>query len=240
MPIEGGTPRQITFLESDYAFPAWSPDGKAIAFISLERGTPRIWSIELQEGTSKVFEQAKPGLSIIWNPGEKILYQRPSRGNYALLDPLTEEETDLVKDGSAGWISSPVYSPDSSQVAVYWRRGAKDLVSGARKESGLYIISLKDSTHRRIIDGYWRPIGWSENGSWVYATSLSERTWSPTQQAKLMKIKLDNGRTKEMFTLPSEISWCEDVLPDEERILCVAIDYQTDIWVAESFDPDED
>jgi serine/threonine protein kinase len=236
--VAGGTPRQLTFLESDYAIPAWSPDGKEIAFVSLEGELPRVWSIELQEGLARVFEETKSGLSITWSPGTKILYQDPGKRNYTILDPHTEKEMRLIEEDTVGWMYSPEYSPDGTRVAVFWSRGEIDPESGIRKDSGLYVVSLEGSSHRRVLDGDWRPIGWSADSTWIYATSLSESSWSPTQQAALLKIRARGGPADEMFDLPSEVSWCDDVTPDGQRVLCVAVDYKTDIWLAEAFDPD--
>src|SRR3970282_791377 len=42
----------------------------------------------------------------------------------------------LITEGAGGRMTSPEYSPDGSQVAVYWSRGEKDAVTGARRGHG--------------------------------------------------------------------------------------------------------
>ncbi|HEY0006134.1 MAG TPA: S9 family peptidase [Pyrinomonadaceae bacterium] len=47
IPVEGGSPRQLTTGERSSTSPRWSPDGKRIAFISAREGSPQIWTIDL-------------------------------------------------------------------------------------------------------------------------------------------------------------------------------------------------
>src|SRR5579859_3996197 len=43
VPIEGGTPRQITHEGGDNERPRWSPDSKRIAYVSDRSGSSQIW-----------------------------------------------------------------------------------------------------------------------------------------------------------------------------------------------------
>jgi len=236
VPAAGGEPRQLTYLESDYAYPAWSPDGSRLAFVSLEGGTPRVWSIDRQGGTARVFASTKSDLSIAWAPGREILFMNAASSNYTLLDPVSEDMRPLVAADAGGRISSPEYSPDGSQIAVYWSRGERDPATGLRRDSGLYLIPLDGSAPRRISEGRWMPIGWSAEGRWIYATNLGESNWSPTQRGEILKISPRNGKEREIFALPAGVSWCDDVAPAGERFLCVAVEYKTDIWMAGDID----
>ena len=46
MPMEGGTPIQLTFSNAADISPAWSPDGERIAFGSDEGGSPKVWTVD--------------------------------------------------------------------------------------------------------------------------------------------------------------------------------------------------
>ena len=50
MPITGGSPKQLTFLDSFNLGGVWSPDGKRIAFASTQGGTPRVWTVDAAGG----------------------------------------------------------------------------------------------------------------------------------------------------------------------------------------------
>ena len=50
MPITGGSPKQLTFLDSFNLGGVWSPDGKRIAFASTQGGRPRVWTVDAAGG----------------------------------------------------------------------------------------------------------------------------------------------------------------------------------------------
>src|SRR5215831_4851910 len=53
VPVEGGTPRQVTSGPVSATSPRWSPDGKTIAFLRAADGSPQIWTVEVQGGEPK-------------------------------------------------------------------------------------------------------------------------------------------------------------------------------------------
>src|SRR5262249_30921502 len=69
MPIQGGEPKQITFLNSVSGGPVWSPDGTRIAFGSLEGGSVRLWLVPSAGGQSRMFAGTKLGsFGLTWAP----------------------------------------------------------------------------------------------------------------------------------------------------------------------------
>ena len=74
IPVEGGTPKQLTNSpEADYA-PRWSPDGKQIAFISNRDGAANIWLIDSRGGEARKLTNSQTALHApIWSRDGKSL-----------------------------------------------------------------------------------------------------------------------------------------------------------------------
>lgn len=231
MPIEGGAPEQLTFLNSYTACPVWSPDSREIAFGSLEDGSPKVWKVSSKGGSLHKFEGtlASDVFDLAWNPGKSILYQLPGNRNFHVLNPSTGKESPLIKDDSIGWVFLPRYSPDGDRILVHWNRPP---------ERGLWIISLVDSTHKLLRKGRVVPIGWSHDSEWIYAVdSVGERII-------ILKISLEDGRENIILdTLFSQEKgrialFYVSMTPDGKSFVFPALKSLSDIWVVENFDPD--
>ena len=53
VPLEGGTPRQITFDGEANQRPRWSPDSKRIAYLSDRGGSSQIWMMDPDGGNAR-------------------------------------------------------------------------------------------------------------------------------------------------------------------------------------------
>ena len=225
MPIEGGQIQQLTFLNSDNYVPVWSPDGKEIAFGSNQTGALKVWKVNASGGTPLVFNKSELSQTfrLIWAPGSQILYERPGIRNYHFLNPNTEEEKPLVKNDSLFWMSRPRYSPDGKKVAVHWSRSSA---------SGLWVISLEDSSQVLLHTGSHYAVAWSSDGNWVYA-------WAENPQSpEILMINASSGEVKKFITLPFENTGSIDIYPNGKKIVCTVLETQSDAWLMENFDPE--
>ena len=69
-------PVQLTYGDRRDTQPAWSPDGKALAFVRAEGDLSQVWIMPLTGGEAYAITKAKYGASLpVWSPdGRSILY----------------------------------------------------------------------------------------------------------------------------------------------------------------------
>lgn len=140
---------------------------------------------------------------------------------FHVLDPSTEREVALAKDGSVGWMFGATYSPDETRVAIYWNRPP---------QRGIWILSPATGAEDKIYDGILFPAGWSPDGTSVYAVDVSN--------AALLSIPASGGEARVIAVLP----WPPDDLNcttrDGRRFVCAVPQSSSDVWVAQHCDPD--
>jgi hypothetical protein len=56
LPVDGGYPFPLTYGDYDNTNPAWSPDGRAIAFISNRSGNTALWVVDAMSGEERAIE----------------------------------------------------------------------------------------------------------------------------------------------------------------------------------------
>ncbi|WP_234697258.1 TolB family protein [Candidatus Chrysopegis kryptomonas] len=72
--IDGKETRQLTKGEGSNYSPAWSPDGKKIAFISTRDGEPQVYIMSLETGEVKKITSVALGAdAVIWSSDGKYL-----------------------------------------------------------------------------------------------------------------------------------------------------------------------
>lgn len=174
------------------ADPAWSPDGRRIAFSSARDGSPRIYVMNA-DGSNVVrrtsgSDDAEPA----WSPdGSRIAFTSVRDGSadvYAVAaDGAEGDEAGLARLTNApGYDAQPAWSPDGSRVAFSsdWR--AYDSLFD------LYVMNADGSGRAALLEGpffapdvvfYFQP-AWSPGGGrialvacpqWQYTTCDSSR-----------------------------------------------------------------
>jgi serine/threonine protein kinase len=102
--------------------PAWSPDGRKIAFTSLRDGHPQIYLFDLVEGsiqrltnTSADFKASQPAWSRF---GDLIVYRLVRYEDYQIwkMDSNGQGQEQLVRSGPDFWDSNPIWSPVNDDI----------------------------------------------------------------------------------------------------------------------------
>jgi Tol biopolymer transport system component/imidazolonepropionase-like amidohydrolase len=116
MPI-GGTPRRLTDDASLETDPAWSPDGKSLAYSSDRDGFMNIWMRDMQSGADRqITRGSAAAMQGAWSPdGSRIAFSDPE-GQIQVVDvrsgAVTKVHDHLNDAGRASW------SPDGRALVV--------------------------------------------------------------------------------------------------------------------------
>ena len=149
-----GKPYQVFSAKSaTQGSPAFSPDGKRLAFVSNKDGAPRIYVINVPSpGTSiknvkttLVSKQNRENSAPNWSPdGTKLAYCSRSKGDRQIwmYDFTTNKETQLTT--GSGNKENPSWGPDSLHLAFN---------STDTNASEIYIINLNQQEVARITSG---------------------------------------------------------------------------------------
>ena len=164
MDLPGGTPRRLTTSTDGEHMPAWSPDGKYIAYVSWSEDGGDIWRIAPDGGRpEKLTTQQAYYDDIAYSPtGSRIVAARAPRTQRAIVNDEINPKlviTDLVwipaSGGAATFIAPltnagrPHFTADTSRVWVY--------------EEGEGLVSMRwDGSDRKAhlkVTGYQAPGG---------------------------------------------------------------------------------
>jgi dipeptidyl aminopeptidase/acylaminoacyl peptidase len=238
IPAGGGEPRRVTSGSDVVSPPAWSPDGRALAFIATDaEGGGKVRTVSFEGGREHAYEKTDASVStfsggdLVWAPGERILYRSSGFTNYYYLDPSSEAEEPLVASDSVGHLTAARYSPTADRVAVQWNRGTPT-EEGPRSDAGLWAVSLRDASQSLLMRRAGPPIGWSADGGAVYAIE-----WD---SGDVVRVPLTGGEPAVVTTLPFESGASCTATERDGRVtlLCTVSEYAFDAWMIENFDPD--
>jgi len=221
--------RRLTFFEQGVSFPAWSPDGNRLAFVSAEGGRNRIWLIERDGGGLRDIEP-EPDVGVYqisWAGEQAILYTTGDQTGVRVIDTETLTDRSIVSREIGTWWYEPLLSPDASTVAVH-RVGP----------NGLWLIDLQSGIPTSLSSPYSdaRPIGWSGDGQSVFGMRMS------TNEVRREIYRFDrvSGTAELHLTLPpGQPALTRDVTisADGRRVVAAVSVASTDVWLVEGFGP---
>ncbi|WP_354698464.1 Tol-Pal system protein TolB [Paraconexibacter sp. AEG42_29] len=155
---DGGDPVQLTADAADDRYPAYSPDGRRVAFRSDRAGDPDIWVMNA-DGSSPVNLTAGTGRwesAPAWSPdGTRIAFERVSVPGDPDVDPAAaaaDEIWTMAADGSgqrrltdnAFHDEGPAWSPDGTQIVF---------TSGREEPKGDIWLMDSDGARQRLLYG---------------------------------------------------------------------------------------
>ena len=117
MDYDGHRPRRITVNRSLNILPAWSPDGRTLAYVSYRRGTPDVYLASIYEGRSRNLTGGSgQSFAPSWSPdGKRVAFASSRSGNMDIWT-VKVDGTDLRRlTSTAASEIAPNWSPMSGQ-----------------------------------------------------------------------------------------------------------------------------
>lgn len=146
--------------------PSWNPDGKRLAYVSLESGKSEIYIHEVSTGKRRLFAN---GMYPMWSPdGKYVIFSNSLNGDSQIyLMPADSGEAKLINLG-VGNNSEPCFSSDGN--FIYF-------VKKINGQANVYRISNIDSKVEKLtLDNFSKNPAPSPDGKYLAYTTKSEST----------------------------------------------------------------
>jgi Tol biopolymer transport system component len=248
-PLDVETPTQLTFRRADDGQPAWSPDGRRLAFKTAQFGSNQLAVINA-DGTGERlltrtfrFSEGQPA----WSPdATKLLYRRTPEnplvqsGDTWVLDveasakdptqPITHAV--LLRTGDERY---PSYSPDGTQIAF---RGDLDLAEPSGDEE-IYVMNADGTDVRQLTSNadFDSAPSWSPDGRLILFERAPAGTFTPgveAQEKDVYVMRADGTDVRRLTDSPG-LDEGPEFSPDGTRIaFSSARDGQQEIYVMDA------
>jgi len=201
--------------------PAWSPDGKWIAYTHLNANVvdslyPTGLFIIDTNGTNKKMLLAGNAYSPDWSPdGKEIAF---TNGNIFTIDINTKQINQLTNNGSDFF---PNWSPDIARIS-FDRSGTSDTV-------GTWIYNINTQTQTRL--GIFPQLDWSQTGNQIVYSGKSENKNSESQ---IWLANSDGTNQKELTSNSFSFNRYPKFSEDNNKIVWEVLRNNTDnaeIWI---------
>lgn len=160
--VNGANPTNLTHNPASEYDPAWSPDGRKIAFTSTRNGgNPEIYMMDA-DGSHQVRLTNGGGTDAAWSPdGSRIAFTSQRGGTQLNIYVMNVDGSNPIRltNTSSGGSYEPTWSPNSAKIAFTSNRNADGDEIYLMDANGANQINLTQDLWHNDEDPHWSPDG---------------------------------------------------------------------------------
>ena len=211
-------PIEDLFFSRNITDPAWSPDGKQVAFTTNLTGRMNIWRVASTGGWPEQMAVADDRqFGSEWSPDGRWLAWQQDRGGNESWDVYAVPSSGGAATNLTGTPdlaeSDPLFSPDSKTIAIALKSSKSPVTDIAVID--VATKSVRNLTNEKIADRTWTPVGWSRDGRWLVA----DRVNADSTAGEVFTIEVATGTLNNLTPGSRALVQAADISPDGRTVL---------------------
>jgi TolB protein len=179
---DGFNPQVVARSKESLLSPAWSPDGKKIAYVSFESGNSNIYVQDITTGSRQLVESHPKGINgaPAWSPdGSKLAVALSFSGNLNIyvLDLASRQETRVTSNNLA-INTQPVWAPDGQSIYFTSDRSGRPQIYQTPVSGGTATrISFQGQNNQNVSVSYdGKQIAMVQGNGNVYRIAIADQS----------------------------------------------------------------
>jgi TolB protein len=198
MDYDGFNPKRFTVNRSLNILPAWSPDGRALAYVSYRQTSPDVFLASIFEGKSLNLTQGKgQSFAPSFSPdGKRVAFASSRSGNFEIWVANVDGTSPRKITNSAASETAPSWSPTGAEIAF-----TSDRAGGPQ----IYVMDSEGLNVRRLTT-----VGnWNDAPAWNPSKEYSEIAYTSRLEAGGFDIAVVDLATRQVRQVTSGRGSCE-------------------------------